>query len=296
MSCGESILITQSLIASFLAFVPMAERPAPLPIWTGKPPGEVKELEAEKSITGGRSVADKPVTRITNVSIPALDVYIPEKPNGAAMVICPGGGHQILAWDLEGTEVAQWLNKLGVTAFVLKYRVPARSAETRYRAAVQDAQRAVSLVRSKATDWKVDPRRIGILGFSAGGETAALATLFEERLYDASDAIDKEPFRADFALLVYPAYLSNRDGTALQPHIKVPKSCPPFLLIHAADDPVTADSSILLCQALRRSKVSAELHVYSKGGHGYGLRPTDFPVTKWTSLAEDWLKPFLKTP
>lgn len=289
-------MISQVIVSGFLALVPLAERPALVPIWPGKPPGENKALDPEKNITGpnDRPVAGKPVIRIGNVSTPALDVYMPANPNGAAVVICPGGGHRILAWDLEGTEVAEWLNKIGVTAFVLKYRVPARDETMRYKAAVQDAQRAVSLVRSKAPEWKVDPKRIGILGFSAGGETAGLAALLADRLYEATDAADNESFRANFAILVYPAYLANKDATTLQPHVKIPKDCPPFLLIHAADDPVTADSSILLCQALRRAKVPAELHVYAKGGHGYGLRPTEAPVTKWPAVAEDWLQPFLK--
>lgn len=285
-----------TLACAWLALIPHAERPPMVPIWQGQAPGETKPLDPEKNFTGpkDRPVAGKPVIRIGNVSTPALDVYLPSHPNGAAVVICPGGGHRILAWDLEGTEVAEWLNTIGVTAFVLKYRVPAREETTRYRAAVQDAQRAVSLVRSRAAEWKVDPKRVGILGFSAGGETAGLATLLQDRLYKATDAVDALPFRADFAILVYPAYLANKEATALQPHVTIPKDCPPFLLIHAADDPVTADSSLLLCQALRRANVSAELHVYAKGGHGYGLRATDAPVTRWPTVASVWLKPFLK--
>lgn len=273
---------------------PMA--PATIPLWTGKPPGDTTEaLEPERDTSGpnGRQVAGKPVIRLGNVTTPALAVFKPEKPNGASVVICPGGGHHILAWDLEGTEVAEWFNRMGVTAFVLKYRVPFRDKAVRYRAAVQDAQRAISLIRSRAGEWNLDSKRIGILGFSAGGETAALATLLNERLYEATDTTDKQPFRADFAILVYPAYLANKDGTALQSHVTIPKDCPPFLLIHAADDPVTADSSLLLFQALKKAKVSAELHIFASGGHGYGLRPTQEAVTRWPKLAEDWVKPRL---
>ena len=170
-------------------------------------------------------------------------------------------------------------------------RAPARAA--RHPGATRDRHKQDPPAPREA-EWKVDPNRIGILGFSAGGETAGLAALLADRLYEPTDSADKESFRANFAILVYPAYLANKDATALQPHVKIPKDCPPFLLIHAADDPVTADSSLLLCQALRRAKVPAELHIYAKGGHGYGLRPTDAPVTKWPSVAEAWLQPFLK--
>ena len=285
-------------LAAFICLASAGQTPpvsATIPLWTGKPPGDTKTLEPERDTSGpnGRNVAGKPVIRLGNVSTPALVVYKPEKPNGASVVICPGGGHQILAWDLEGTEVAEWLNRLGVTAFVLKYRVPFRDPAMRYRAAVQDAQRAISLIRSRAGEWNLDTKRIGILGFSAGGETATLATLLNDRLYEATDAADKQPYRADFAVLVYPAYLANKEGTALQPHVTLPKDCPPFLLIHAADDPVTSDSSLLLFQALKRAKVPAELHIFASGGHGYGLRPAEAAVTRWPKLAEDWLKPQL---
>ena len=180
-----------------------AEEPMTINLWPGKAPGETKELPAEKNISkpGEGLVAGKSVIRLANVSTPTLAIYRPakDKDTGAAVIICPGGGHTILAYDLEGTEVADWLNGIGVTACVLKYRVPARDPNKRWGAAVQDAQRAVSLVRSHAADWGIDAKRIGILGFSAGGETARTrAALFgNQRQYEPEDESDKvsEPAR-----------------------------------------------------------------------------------------------------
>lgn len=248
--------------------------------------------EADQSELDKGYVAGRYVIRLGNVSEPELHLYLPaqDKANGTFVVVCPGGGHRILAWDLEGTEVAQWLNSLGVSVGILKYRVPNRTENPRYTAAVQDAQRALSLVRSKAASWKIDPQRIGILGFSAGGETAALATLLPDRLYEKVDDVDATSWKPNFALLIYPAYLVNKDGTELLPYVKVAQDTPPIFFAHAADDPVRPESSVLLWLELKKHKISSELHVFSKGGHGYGLRKTDMPVTSWPSAAEAWLR------
>jgi len=269
------------------------KEPQSIKVWPAKAPGEPKELppEADISKPGQGLVAGKPVIRLGNVSTPMLAIYRPAKEidTGAAVVICPGGGHTILAYDLEGTEVAEWLNKIGVTACVLKYRVPARDPKLRYQAAVQDAQRAMSVVRANATDWGIEAKRIGILGFSAGGEVAGLTALFTDRLYDVSDAIDKISSRPDFAILIYPAYFDNKGK--LHEHVRVTKAAPPMFFAHAANDPVTALNSLLLATELKKVGVPAELHLYATGGHGFGLRPqADKPCTQWPTACEAWLR------
>ncbi|MFO0897538.1 MAG: alpha/beta hydrolase [Pirellulales bacterium] len=275
--------------------VALAADPETIPLWPGKPPGETKELPPEVDITkaGDQLIAGKRVARIGNVSTPTLTIYrpAPEQDTGAAVIICPGGGHHILAYDLEGTEVAEWLNSIGVTGVLLKYRVPFRDPQRRWGAAVQDAQRAVSLVRSRAAEWKLDPERIGVLGFSAGGQTAALAALFgEERQYDAQDDADQASPRPNFAVLVYTGGLFDKEKQALAPEAKVTANAPPMFLAHAQDDPVPAANSLLLALALKEAGVPAELHLYAKGGHGFGLRPTDDPCTHWPERCAEWLE------
>ena len=264
-------------------------------LWPGgRAPGDKTELEAEadQSKPNEGLVAGRPVIRLGNVSEPEIHFYAApkDKANGTCMVVCPGGGHRILAWDLEGTEVAEWLNGLGISAALLKYRVPARTENPKYTAAVQDAQRALSLVRSRAEAWKIDPQKIGVLGFSAGGETAALATLMPERLYESSDSIDETSWKPNFAVLIYPAYLVNKEGTELLEHVTVDDETPPMFLAHAGNDPVRPESSVLLWLELKKHKIPAELHVFSKGGHGYGLRATEMPVTGWPQACAAWLK------
>jgi acetyl esterase/lipase len=268
-----------------------ADKPIALDVWPGTPPGETKATGQEKDTTGpeGGLVAGKRVIRLTNVSKPTLTVYRPakEKATGTAVVVCPGGGYHILAMDLEGTEVCHWLNELGVTAVLLKYRVPAPDRT----GPLQDAQRAVSLVRARAKEWDVDPKRIGILGFSAGGHVAARTAIgFAKRAYEAVDKTDEASCRPDFAVLVYPAYLLNKKKDGLLADLPVTKETPPTFLAHAADDPVPAEGSVQLFLALRRAKVPAELHVYVSGGHGYGLRKTDRPCTTWPERCADWLR------
>ncbi|MDA1054873.1 MAG: alpha/beta hydrolase [Planctomycetota bacterium] len=272
-----------------------AERPATSNLWPGVPPGETKELppEADTTTPNGNLVAGRRVIRLGNVSTPTMTVYRPasEIDTGAAVIVCPGGGHHILAYDLEGTEVAEWLTSIGVTGVVLKYRVPFREPEQRWRAAVQDAQRATSLLRSKAAEWGIDPKRIGICGFSAGGEAAALTTVFgDDRTYDPVDDADKVSCRPDFAILVYPAWLVESDEPKLREYINVTKDTPPMFFVHAFDDPITPFSSIVLFTELKKAGVAGELHVYSAGGHGYGLRQTDLPVTHWPDRCEQWMR------
>jgi acetyl esterase/lipase len=264
-------------------------------VWPGKPPGETKELPPEQDITkpDQKDPGGKPIIRLTNVSVPTVSLYRPakEKDTGTSVVICPGGGHHILALNHEGTETAEWLTTLGVTGIVLKYRVPTRTPDAqRWLAAVQDAQRAMSLVRAQAKEWELDPQRIGILGFSAGGETAGLTSYFADRQYQPVDDIDQVSFRPNFAMLIYPAYFEKKgEPTKIREDVSITKSAPPTFLVHAWDDPVTVFSSLDIATELRKAGVLTELHIYATGGHGYGMRDTGEPVNTWPQRAADWL-------
>lgn len=271
-----------------------AEKKPVLDVWPGAVPGETGQVGPERILP--QKPGDKPLYLITDVSKPTLTVFRPAKDHdtGAAVLICPGGGYNVLAWDLEGEEVAAWLNSIGVTGVVLKYRVPRRPGQDKAKpppGPLQDAQRALSLVRSKAAAWHLDPTRIGILGFSAGGHLAAAAsTNFDQRSYEPIDAIDRVSCRPDFTVLVYPAYLVTNDRAHLVPQIRVSRDTPRMFLVHAANDPVPADNSVLLYRALRKAGVSAELHVYATGGHGFGLRSSDQPCCHWPDRCTDWLR------
>ena len=281
------------LIAAALA----AAESTPIPLWPGTPPGEKGGLGPEKDTTKPTDglVAGKPVIRLGPVSNPSMTLYrAPAAANtGATVVVFPGGGYSILAMDLEGTEVCQWLNTLGVNCALVKYRVPVRAGLPRYGPPLQDAQRAVGMVRHRATEWGLDAKRIGVLGFSAGGHlVAALSTNFDTRTYDAVDEADKVSCRPDFTLLIYPAYLTAKSdqGPPLAPELKVTANTPPSFLIQAEDDSVGVENSLVYYAALRTARVPAEAHLYPIGGHGYGLRSTQKPITGWPRLAEPWLR------
>lgn len=274
-----------------------ASQDAPMPVWPDKVPGEKGDIGPEADTTKpGQDGPDpaKHVIRLGNVSQPTLTIYHPpkSKENGTAVVVCPGGGYQILAMNLEGSEVCQWLNSLGVTAILLKYRVPRRTGLEKHTAPLQDAQRAISLVRFHAKEWGIDTQRIGILGFSAGGHlAAATSTNFDSRTYPEIDAADKESCRPDFTLLIYPAYLTEeKDLTKLAPEIKVTSHTPPAFIAMTQDDPIHVENAFAYATALQNAKVSAELHVYPKGGHGYGLRPSPNMVSHWPDRAGEWLQ------
>ena len=274
-------------------------KPEILTLWPGKLPGAaplVTGPEADRSKPGEGMTGGKTVIRLGNVSQPELHVFLPSgaKRTGAGVVVCPGGGYSILAWDLEGTEIAQWLNKQGVAAFVLKYRTPTGSLKPNWEGPTIDAQRALRLVRTHAQRWGAAPDKLGILGFSAGGKTAGMAALQNGKaLYDDQDDTDRLSCRPDFAVLIYPAYFCD-NNVQLQPELAalISKDLPPFFFAHAADDPVTCQSSVQLFTALRKVSVSAELHVWESGGHGYGLRPAkDKPIpTAWPKRCDEWLK------
>jgi acetyl esterase/lipase len=270
-----------------------AEKPSVIDVWPGKPPGEKGDVGEEK-VTENKPGAT-PFKNITNVTHPTLTVYRPAKDKdiGAAVVIAPGGGYNLLAFDKEGEEVAEWLNTLGVTGVVLKYRVPRRPESPKDAPPIQalmDAQRSVSLVRSKAKEWGIDPKRIGMLGFSAGGHlTAWASTNFDKRAYDDIDDVDKVSCRPDFAVLVYPGGVVARNKDELAPEIRVSKETPPTFFAHAGDDPVRPENSTTMYLALKKAGVPAELHIYGSGGHGFGLRKSDKPCSTWTQRCAEWM-------
>jgi acetyl esterase/lipase len=270
-----------------------------LPVWPNSvpslAPGAPAHLPAEADTTTAKDglVAGRPVVRIGNVSTPTLTLYTPKgQSTGAAVVVFPGGAYHILAIDLEGTEVCDWLNAMGVTCVLLKYRVPDSGPyPTKSPAALQDAQRALGVVRQHAAEWHIDPNRIGVLGFSAGGHlAAAISTHFDQRVYDPIDAADKLSCRPDFAVLVYPAYLALEDQNfAPNPEIKPTENTPPTYIVQAEDDPVHVENATVYYLELKNAKVPAELHLYAQGGHGYGLRRSALPVTTWPVSVDTWL-------
>ena len=302
-----------------------------VPIWPGAvpdaQPGAGAHVEATDA--GESLVAGKPWVYVKNVSRPTMTVYSPTTNNtGVAVVVFPGGGYEILAIDLEGTEVCDWLTPKGITCVLLKYRVPGNGLYPKSAPypksgpypespmALEDAQRTVGLVRFHAAHWHIDPRKIGVLGFSAGGHlSAAISTHFEKRLYPAVDAADKESCRPDFAVAIYPGHLSlsaaewdaNQGARkfairkpehetmadkqfGLNPDIPVTRQTPPTFLLQAEDDHVdNVNDSLAYYIALKKAGVPVEMHLYAQGGHAFGLRRTKFPITGWPQLVETWL-------
>jgi acetyl esterase/lipase len=261
--------------------------PQVVKLWPGQAPGETKDIGPEKYLD---KKGPNDVKRLTNVSEPTLAIYQPpkDKANGAAVIVAPGGGFSILAIEHEGTQTCEWLNSLGVTAVLLKYRVPKRVMQTPDNLAmIQDAQRAVSLTRSKASEWGIDPNRIGMLGFSAGGNLTAWASLSGKRHYESVDDADKASSRPNFALLIYPGGLIDKGGQ-LKSEFVVKKDAPPMFFVHATND--SSENSVALYSALKTAGVPAELHLYASGGHGFGMRKIPHPAATWPDRAADWLK------
>ncbi|MEO8218716.1 MAG: alpha/beta hydrolase [Acidobacteriota bacterium] len=273
-----------------------------VPIWPGVIPdaqsaggpevaGTVVDAAGQKRLVGGR-----PWIYVNSVSNPTMTVFSPKGKNtGAAIIVFPGGGYNILAIDLEGTEACDWLTAKGITCVLLKYRVPCKKVGPYRdcRTALEDAQRAIGLVRSRAEQWHVDRRKIGVLGFSAGGHmVAAVSTHFDKRSYPAVDSADRESCRPDFAVALYPGHLAVPEKNfALNPDIRVSSKSPPTFLLQSEDDPVDpVENSLVYYSALRKAGVPAEMHVYVKGGHAFGLRRTESPITAWPDLVERWLQ------
>lgn len=289
-----SICLLAGILATCAAF---AADPLVVELWPGKTPGDVGIQGEENSRTYRSQLIAGPTRLITNVTKPTLTIYQPAKDKnvGTAMLICPGGGYHDLFWELEGEEVAAWLNSLGMTGIILKYRCPRRPGDVKGEpplGPLLDAQRAVSLVRSRAAEWGIDPRRIGMVGFSAGGHLAlATATRFEKREYDPLDAADEASCRPDFAVLCYSGYLKAKDKDEISPGIRIPAGTPPIFLAHSSDDKISdPEHSVMMYLALRRAGVPAELHVYATGDHDFGVRQNEKLPSSWTQLCVRWLR------
>jgi acetyl esterase/lipase len=279
-------------ILPLLAVAAQAAEPVTLKLWpTGAPEPAGFTSEAEKAIPNKN---DADVKRVTNVTEPTITVYKPEKPNGTAVIVCPGGGYSILAIEHEGTQVCDYLNTLGITGIVLKYRVPARDKANPSKEPLQDAQRAIGLVRHHAAEWGIKPDRIGILGFSAGGHLTVMTTLHpNERTYTQDPALDVADATPNFSIPVYPAYLVTKEDTfTLKPDVVVTDKAPPMCLIHAGDDKgqTSSSGSALLYLEYKKLNLPAELHIYAKGGHGFGMRKSGLPTADWLVRTGEWIK------
>ena len=300
---------TPALISvALLTTVPAAVAQTTMPLWPGGAPGDknVAAAQMEKDTTAPADglMAGGRVERLGFVSTPTLTLYQPEegKANGAAVVVLPGGAYRILAYDLEGTEVCTWLNSIGVACALVKYRVPNAGPYPLHTQDLADAQRAVRMVREHAAEWHVDAKRVGVLGFSAGGHLAAvLGAHSAETVYPATDtpgdATDHLSARPDFTLLIYPAYLvQEANDQHLAPEVQPVALTPPTFLIQAEDDPIKVENALFYYEGLKQADVSAEMHLYAHGGHGFGLRPTKLPITHWPDLAAAWMHTLGVTP
>ncbi len=266
----------------------------PIRLWPGTAPDDPAGLPAEIAETSAADPASRirAVTRVSNVTVPTLQVFSPspELDTGAAALVCPGGGYARLAIDKEGVEICEWLNSIGVTGILLKYRVPERDGFQRHELPLQDAQRAMGLVRQRATELGIDPDRIGIIGFSAGAHLGAvLSNNYAERSYPRVDAADDLPCRPAFAMVIYPGYLRAGDhGVAPELSIAADKT-PPTFIVQTQDDHAHVENAINYFMALQAAGVSAEMHIYPTGGHGYGLRRIEHRVSDWPARASEWL-------
>ena len=272
-----------------------------IPIWPAVAPDLQAVPGPETARLSHKLLVGKPVTNVTNVTRPTMTVYAPTGKNtGAAVVVIPGGGFEILAMDLEGTEACDWLTSHGITCVLLKYRVPSKPYDWKCDcrphnlqisvSSLQDVQRTMRLVRFHAAQWHIDPRKVGVLGFSAGGYLVAeISTNFDRHLYAPVDAADKESARPDFAMPIYPGHLTQGDGK-FNPNVPVSSNTSPTFLVQAEDDYEDGvDQSLVYYTALAKARVPAEMHLYAHGGHAFGLRSTTDPITGWPKLAEAWL-------
>lgn len=273
-----------------------AAEPIILDVWPGRTPGDVGIEGEEKSLAYDSKILGGPTRLVTNVTKPTLTISSPprEKNTGTAMIICPGGGYHNLFWELEGEEVADWLTSNGMTGIILKYRCPRRPGDVKGEpplGPLLDAQRAVSLVRSRAKEWGIDPGRIGMVGFSAGGHLAvATATNFDQRKYEKIDAIDEVSCRPDFAVACYSGYLKAKDSLETAPGIRVPADTPPIFLAHTSDDSISDPlNSVAMYAALQKAKAPAELHLFVSGEHDFGVRQNGKLPASWTGLCQRWL-------
>ena len=289
-----------TLLVAFLPSTAFAQI-ATLPLWPHGAPETVTmpgpEQDAVKPTD--RLVDGRPFIHLANISSPTIAVYKPAaaQDTGAAVILLPGGSYRMLAYDLEGTEACTWLNSIGITCVLTKYRVPIPGPSPTvfghypdHTEDLEDAQQAMRLTRTHAAEWKIDPSRVGVMGFSAGGHLAVILSNHAGFRYkgesDADAAINTHP---DFAIVIYPAYLTDAALTKLMPETTPTTNTPPTFLVQAEDDPVHEENALLYFQGLKTAKVPAELHLFAQGGHGYGLRPGPLPITHWPEFAATWL-------
>ena len=261
----------------------------PIPLWPAGVPGEMDlKLPAEAIELKG----DYQIEIMSNVSQPTLTMFPAGNPNGTAVLVCPGGGYNILAYSHEGTEVCEWLNSLGITAGLLKYRVPRRENLEKHVAQLQDVHRAIGMMRTRAEEWEIATDRIGILGFSAGGHLAAMGLTSDgTRTYETDPKFDAVDCVPNFAVLVYPAYLSDeKDPDNLSPEVVVTEKTGPAFLVVAHDDSKFVEGSARFYIEMKRKERPCELHIFAKGGHGFGFKNTKEEIQQWPALAEKWMK------
>lgn len=273
MNKTKTMLLASAMLLAAPAWAQESERN----IWPDKRPAEVT-LEKGKM---KQEMGDDGILRIQQMPVPTLQKFpVVKSPKGKVVIVCPGGGYQILAVNHEGTEIAQWLNALGYTAYVLRYRVPDNR-----EGALQDVQRAIRIARAENPG-----KQVGVMGFSAGASlTARAATRFQSPSYTATDETDTQSARPDFAALIYPAYMDEGEHHTLTPELTITEQTPPFFVFQTADDPY-GNSALVISQALRSHKIPVQLHIYEKGGHGYGLRANlAEAASKWPKLMEEWL-------
>ncbi|MGY8767508.1 MAG: alpha/beta hydrolase [Pirellulales bacterium] len=261
----------------------------PLDAWPGLAPGETTKLTGE--LLPFRETEKPPISRVIKISRPTFTVHLADKPNGTGVVILPGGGFGKVVPDMEGTEAAEMLNKQGISAFVLSYRTTSGGAIPGWVKPLQDAQRTVALIRSQADKWGLKKDRIGLLGFSAGGQVAARLLCDGGKLsYEKIDAVDEVSHRPDFAVLIYPWNIYDKKTDKLIEGVVVPKDCPPTCLVHTDDDGSSSLGAVLFYAGIKRHGIPGELHVYGNGGHGYGLRVrAGSQISTWPSHVGHWI-------
>ena len=290
-----SLMLRLSLVGKVLSLVGVcvclpvyAEPGAQILLWKGTAPGEKGDIAEETVVK-----KDDGIERTSNVSAPTIQVFPAraEVRNGAAVLVCPGGGYNILASEHEGSDVCRWLNEIGVTAVLLKYRVPRRQGLEKHHAPLQDAQRALGMMRSRAEEWGIDPKRVGVLGFSAGGHLAAMTLVNPKPAFSFDPAVDHENTQPDFGILIYPAYLvDEKDADKMAPEVEFDGKAKPVFIAVASDDH-WASSSARLYLELQRLKAPVEMHAYTKGGHGFGItKQVGQPAGTWPELAAGWMK------
>lgn len=273
MNKTKTMLLASAMLLAAPAWAQESERN----IWPDKRPAEVVLKKGKMK----QEMGEDDILRIQQMPVPTLQKFpVVKSPKGKVVIVCPGGGYQILAVNHEGTEIAQWLNALGYTAYVLRYRVPDNR-----EGALQDVQRAIRIARAENPG-----KQVGVMGFSAGASlTARAATRFQLPSYTATDETDQQSARPDFAALIYPAYMDEGEHHTLTPELTITEQTPPFFVFQTADDRY-GNSALVISQALRNHKIPVQLHIYEKGGHGYGLRANlAEAASKWPKLMEEWL-------